>query len=249
MTCHERHDLILLYAADALEPAEREMLRQHLSGGCIECASRLAEAEATLAHVPMALDQVAPPPMAKTMLMRRIATPSRRESARPKWLSYTVAAGLGIVIGAVGWQILRDAPRQARIRQLETALANRDAQLGDLVKVIRANEVSLVGLTRADPQPRASGRILWDKDTNHWHVWVFDMQPPPPGREYELWFITPDQRKIAGGTFKVDASGNGTLTWPVPPNIGPIALAAITDEPLGGVQNPTGAIHLSGKVE
>ncbi len=75
------------------------------------------------------------------------------------------------------------------------------------------------------------------------------MKPPPPGREFELWFITPEQKKVPAGTFGVDVDGKAELVVQMPADLGPVALAAITDEPLGGSPQPTGAIQLAGKVE
>jgi anti-sigma-K factor RskA len=101
----------------------------------------------------------------------------------------------------------------------------------------------------AQEQSPAFGRILWDQQKQQWHVYVFDLKPPPPGRTYELWFIKPDQTKVPAGTFDTDASGKGSLRVQLPEDIGPIALAAITDEPAGGSPQPTGAIHLVGQVQ
>ena len=60
------------------------------------------------------------------------------------------------------------------------------------------NQLTLIAVGGSDPQPKASGRVFWDKDNGRWHVFVFDMKPLPPGKEYELWFITPEQKKGAG---------------------------------------------------
>jgi hypothetical protein len=54
--CAERRDTILLYAAGVLDAGECGGLREHLAGGCPTCAGYLAEAEATLAMLPMGLD-------------------------------------------------------------------------------------------------------------------------------------------------------------------------------------------------
>src|SRR5262249_33232926 len=104
-------------------------------------------------------------------------------------------------------------------------------------------------LVKAETQPRAFGRVMWDHDKDVWHVSVFDMQPPPAGREYELWFITPDEKKYKAGMMTVDAGGNGSMIVPVRKDIGAIALAAFTDEPAGGVEAPTGKPQLVGKVQ
>jgi hypothetical protein len=73
VTCSERHDLILLYAAGGLEGGERDELRAHLAGGCPQCAGALAEAEAMMAQLPLALDAKSPPRGAKQTLLARIA--------------------------------------------------------------------------------------------------------------------------------------------------------------------------------
>ena len=44
---------MLLYVTDGLEPAEAQELRAHLASGCPQCAGALAEAQATVGHLPM----------------------------------------------------------------------------------------------------------------------------------------------------------------------------------------------------
>ena len=78
-----------------------------------------------------------------------------------------------------------------------------------------------------------------------WLFYAFDLAPAGPGKTYELWFITADERKIPAGTFDVDPSGVGALRVSVPEGLEEeIALAAVTDEPAGGVPQPTGSIQL-----
>jgi hypothetical protein len=72
MTCEQRRDLMPLLLIDGLEPAEAAALRAHLAGGCTRCAAYLAEADATLAHLPYALDPVTPRAEARGRLMERI---------------------------------------------------------------------------------------------------------------------------------------------------------------------------------
>ena len=83
MTCDERRDRLMLYAADALDPAERTALAAHLASGCPRCAGSLAEAEAVIGHLPMTLEPVAPSAGVRAGLLRRVATEPRRASAAP----------------------------------------------------------------------------------------------------------------------------------------------------------------------
>src|SRR6478609_1141917 len=72
MNCEQRRDLMPLLLVDALEPAEAAALRAHLATGCPRCAAYLAEADATLAYLPYALDPVDPRPEARDRLMERV---------------------------------------------------------------------------------------------------------------------------------------------------------------------------------
>jgi len=114
-------------------------------------------------------------------------------------------------------------------------------------RFFHSHDLQTVSLT-SQTQPKARGQVLWDRQTGQWRLAVFNLAPPAPGREYELWFITPDGQKIPSKTFNVDDKGQAMLMVEVPKDIGPIALTAITDEPAGGVSQPTGQIHLVGQV-
>src|SRR5262245_64672601 len=107
MTCEQRREQILLFAADALDASERDELTQHLRSGCPRCAGSFAEAQAVLASLPLALDPATPSPDVKQRLMQRvqasISTDAPRQPATPfvrperrvqRWLSPVLAAGL-----------------------------------------------------------------------------------------------------------------------------------------------------------
>jgi anti-sigma-K factor RskA len=244
---------MLVYAADAdaLDAAERDALLAHLASGCPRCAGALAEAEATVAQLPLALDRVRPPKPARDRLMQRVladassAGATRRRSGAggsSPWLALAAAAAVILLLVSVVLSVMTQNYKQ-RLAVNESELV----ELRQIRKLLGSSNLDMLKL--ASTETRARGRIFWDHDNNRWRVEVFDLAPPAPGREFELWFITPDQQKIPAGTFRVDASGKGVHEVDVPKNIGPIALAAITDEPIGGVMQPTGSIHLAGKVE
>ncbi len=275
MTCHERRDSILLHAlnpqdADALEPAERESIRAHLTSGCPTCTAALAEAEATLSQIPLSLRMEQPSPQVRDRLMQLVlatnppasanaARSSTIEPGHPWRTLVALAACLLIGFGATYYSLKpryekQLAARDSELAARETQLSSRDSRISQLLTqatsdremldILKAEHLQMVSLNRADAQPNATGRLIWDRDRDMWHISVFEMKPPAPGRTFELWYITPDQRKIAAGTFDVDAKGNGSIMVKIPKDIGPLAIAAITDEPMGGVQVPTGAIHV-----
>ena len=232
MTCDERKDLLLLYAAGQLEPAEREALRAHLSTGCPACAGNLAEAEAIVSQLATNVTPIAPPPTAVDALMRRIGSESDRRPAataeRSWWtrplVSTLVAAGVAVLVTtAVLLHVTRDARSFWRSSSLTTVALN------------------------SPTQPNARGQVWWDRERQQWRVTVRDLAPAPAGREYELWFIPQGGTPMRSQTFQVGRDGTSEFVVAVPPEVGDLATAAITDEPLGGTDAPTGKIHLAGQ--
>jgi len=151
--------------------------------------------------------------------------------------------------------------REARLARVESELIDlrsvvaagggRDAEVAQLkqqLAVLRSSQLTMFDVVGTERQPGAKARLMWDRDGQRWLLSATGLTAPAAGRCFELWFITTDGRKIGSKTFTVDAQGRGELLVDVPRNIGPIALAAITDEPVGGVAVPTGQIHLAGKV-
>ena len=260
MTCQERRDSILLHAlndsdADALSPSERDSIRSHLAGGCPSCNAALAEAEATLAQIPLSLRIELPPSHARDRIMQRVLAHARQQKSRgfqadSPWRMLTaLAACLVIGFAATYYFVKPTYQRQVAIRDATISALQQQAAVDQkMLDTLRAESLQLVALDKTDAQAKAKGRVIWDHDRNMWHVTVFDMAPVK-GRTFELWMITPDGKKHPSITFDVDANGDAMVMAPVPKDIGPIAVAAITDEPPGGVPQPTGAIHLAGKVQ
>ena len=112
---------------------------------------------------------------------------------------------------------------------------------------LQSSNLQTVALT-SQTQPNARGQVLWDRDHSQWHVTFFNLTPPPPGKEYELWFIPPGGKPMRSKTFTVDENGHESLIVDLPRNIGPIAAAAVTLEKQGGSDTPTMPIQLVGNV-
>jgi anti-sigma-K factor RskA len=260
VTCDERRDSIFLLAAGQLEPSEAEELRRHIASGCPICAGALAEAETTLAQMSLVLDPIDPSLGAGAKLMSRIQSAVQPDGtfSHPATIAFYEKAS-GREIGAkserpserVGkhsspWRIftasLLSAAAAIAVTSTIFLYATRTSR-----QFFGSSDLQTVALT-SDIQPQARGQVLWDRDHSQWRVSVFNLSPPAPGKEYELWFIPPGGKPMRSKTFNVDSSGSASLIVQVPTNIGPIALAAITDEPVGGVDAPTGKIQLAGKV-
>ena len=201
------------------------------------------------------------------------APPPRRSFAEASavWLRPALAAALGaaatfffVALPMRSAVVSRLEEQDARIAELERAsessgavVAQQTAELEQLraqvaaarrlARVQSRPETLVVGL-KGVSDPAAGARIFWDREASRWYLFASGIEPPAPGRTHQLWFITASQQKISAGTFVVDENGDASYEVQVPSGIGEIVMAAITDEPAGGSNQPTGQIRVAGSL-
>jgi anti-sigma-K factor RskA len=88
--------------------------------------------------------------------------------------------------------------------------------------------------------------MFWDPRTDRWTFFAHNLPPVQGGREYQLWLITPGARKIPAGTFRPGAGGSAHVeaTYALPADS--LAAVAVTEEPAGGLPQPSGALVIAG---
>jgi hypothetical protein len=270
MNCEQRRDLMPLLLVDALDPADAAALRAHVASGCTRCASYLAEADAILNHLPFALDPVSPPAGAKTRLMERVKQSTPAAALAPKrggrlWLPgwarksmpAAIAACLAFVATVQGMlHIQRGRDEAARkqnneLQQVILEKSKHNSMLSTEVAIAKnlyssSKQITLVGAT----QPKAFGRAMWDAPRGAWHFKAFNLEPLSKDVAYQLWFETPYGRKVpTAKTFTPDEHGDAYVVVTLPQDVGPVSRAFVTDEPSVGTYQPTGTVHLAGKME
>lgn len=132
MNCEDHQDNIYLHAAGALEHPELAKLQAHLATGCPPCTGKLAEAQATVAQLPLALERYSRAPAtalsklhAKLDDADQVAEPEKRLLLRPEparnfaWGYLAAAAAIAIAITA--GVMLGDG--NAKLHEAQTALA------------------------------------------------------------------------------------------------------------------------------
>jgi len=171
VTCDQRRDLLLLYVSNGLGPAEAQEMREHLQSGCPACAGHLAEAEALMASLPLALDPIVPLPHLKDRLMERIDAAEARknqteeqaadeagDSLPMRLFRYlvpaAVAAGIAIVAThAIMNQKLTALQQQAsalrQANESQSMLAQSLAQQLELLNASSASQNRVVDLLRS----------------------------------------------------------------------------------------------------
>jgi hypothetical protein len=272
VSCEARRDQILLRVGDALDPAEQTELDRHLATGCPRCAGALAEAEAVLAHLGLALSPVAPPASARDRLLARVANYRDRRAraelgalrapaparGRTRLRSGLVAAGSAAAGALLLFGALRFGGEDAS-QALERELSERAAEIAALERsivdassaldVLRASKLRVISLAGPAHSGRGSARIYWDWRTGGCYLYATNVRVPPPGHVYQLWFTNVDEQPIPGGVIDVKPTGEATLLTRMPMDIDLFGDVFITLERAAKSDLPSGALVLSGRLE
>lgn len=129
-------------------------------------------------------------------------------------------------------------------------LSNRIQSMQE--EVTRSNEfVAILGspgarvrpLYGSGPGAGATAQLVYDT-SGRAMLMANGLPATPTGKQYQLWFIVGKNPPIPGKTFAPDDLGRGELTDQVPEQALDSAVFAVTLEPAGGTNAPTGAIYL-----
>jgi len=259
----------------ALEGEDASRVAAHLAGGCAACERAVIDYQEALARAAAAVRE-APPARVRHALLRRVGEAPARRSRLGLGLAWAASVALAAGIGAVASASLVRARYEARLDQLAGEAAGLRAELAaqvqtvsdlrrkldeqektlTLVKAQAAEqertlallgdpETRLVSLAGLAPRPQAQGRIIWNARAGGLLV-AADLPPPPAGKVYELWAIA-GGKPLPAGLFTVDAEGKASLAVAPLAGVATVDVFAVTLEPAGGVQSPTGAMYLASK--
>jgi len=207
---HELTPAYALDALDALDAAEAEAYEQHLAG-CSRCREELASLTATVG----ALAYAAPPAEPPAELRDRILDAARAERPnvvplRPRWASPPAFAAVAAVAACVA----------IGLGVWNVALQNR---LGRAENALRA--VPLEGANGSVVVGAAGKGVLV----------VSGLQPAPPGKTYEAWVVH-EGAAAPAGLF----GGGGTTVVALERRLPSGSIVAVTVEPEGGTETPSG---------
>ncbi len=186
---------------------------------------------------------------------------------QPFWktaLPWALAASflLASVVALIAWRLdRRDLKTQIGSNQQEASSALEDntelreklkretartEELNQINAVLASGQWRMLTLAGQGPAPSASAKVYWDTKANRGVV-TAELPPAPAGRVYQLWFVTPDAKKISAGLIEPDQTGHGFAVVRVPSSVTKLAAAAITLEPEGGSAQPTMPIYVLGE--
>ena len=263
---HEEVKELLAAVALGSAPAdEAAAVRAHLAT-CAECRADLATYADAAAGLGLSAPVAEAPGLSavRARLLERIAAgaPAQRPLAgearalpplRRQGLAGWAAAAVILLAAAA---VLAGTMRERG--ELRTRLASeRDsarAEIARLTDSLRTTEqilgaltgpgVQVVNLAASGPR-QPSGRMFWDQAAGRWTFVAHDLPALAPGRTYQLWVIDKAGARVSAGIFQPTA-GRALVqaTYPLPPD--QLGAIAVTEEPEGGVPQPTGSIVIAG---
>lgn len=242
---HEFLQKVPLYAAGALNKAEREEFESHLSDGCELCESELRIYEETAAMLPFALPNRALPAGLKQKILARIESEAPAAKKLDWKRSVAVAAAIAIFTLAasiIWWQDQQLKRVQSEVASLEKNLRLQKQEIAWL----RDPSVQLALLTGLQPAPGAKGRMLWNPAQSKGIFYANWLPPLPAGKSYQLWVIGANG-PVSAGVFDPSAGGSAVVTISQIAFRGGALQFAVTIEPRGGLPKPSGAMVLTGK--
>ena len=229
------HKLTGAYAMDALDELERARFEQHLAQ-CDDCRAEVAELRETAALLSESV-AVPPPaslresvlsgisqvrPLAPEVATIPVPAPARPEqpAGRRAWAPFLVAAALAIFVG-LGAMIVAPWGDDDEVPRLTAA-----------EQVLQAPDAEEVFLDLGE-----SGRatVVRSKSQDKAVITTEDMVVAPEGKDYELWFMSPEEEFVAAGLMPDAADQTVVLDGSAAEAIA----VGITVEPEGGSKQPT----------
>jgi hypothetical protein len=137
---------------------------------------------------------------------------------------------------------------EANIREAEQLREAMTRQRG-IIEVLTAPGLRVSYLQKAKLGVSTQGHVLWNERKKAWLFYAFGMPQPPPGKEYQVWFMTEREGPVSAGLFTPDQTGTGVVLAQPPSRLyGDILAAAVTLEPAGGLPKPSGEMYLRGSL-
>jgi anti-sigma-K factor RskA len=258
----QNHDAWLesaaLYVIDAMTPEERRTFELHLRG-CEQCQAEVASLDGVDEALASGVPQIEPPAALRQRVLTAVRPPGA--DARPvatglaQWLPLAASLALSLGLGGYAYSlqqrisVLEDELTDARAQAANTlARANATERTLQLTQshldVLTAPDSTRVTLAGQAPAPAATGRADWSR-ARGLAVSLENLPPLQPGRTYQVWLLTSGM-PVSAGLLTPDAAGRSTGIYPVPQGgVVPTGIA-LTEEPDGGLPQPTGQPILVG---
>ncbi len=245
--CKQLEELYPAFVLDAVEPAERTKIEQHIAE-CSACASIVAEYRPVADALAFAAPIVEPP----ADLKYRVLAAALLKAPSPTWFANwsawfgnlfrapafsAVALGLVVALGIWNFSLQNQLAQQAAFNQQIVSELNRQRAL---VSTLAYADTQPKRLQATEMAPQAVGRLFTASELNALALIVYDLPVLDSAHAYQIWFIDPAGGRTSGGMFTVDERGRGWVYIRSPKPLDQYQGIGITIEPAGGSPGPTG---------
>ncbi len=274
MSSHqELLDLAETVVLGTLAAEDRARLDAHLAEGCEECEAVMRSATALADELAAAISPMDVSPGVREQLVDRVRADARPQAvATIRWQSYALAASLiaALVLGVRLFEVSGELEEERMARaevvtdyetdrtDLRRALAQLDVEARDrarmelelaslrgTVQTLTAATTRAVPLAGQGPTPDASARAYLDPESRRPILYVYDLAAAPAGKSYQLWVIA-DGQPVSAGVLDLGPQGEARHDTVAKSTLEGGVTIAITLEPAGGREQPTGPIVLAG---
>ena len=133
--------------------------------------------------------------------------------------------------------------------QRDAAVAQAGAERAtQTAGILSADDVRRIKLAGQPAAPGAAGTAFWSASRGQLLLSAANLPSPGAGRKYQLWVIPPGSKTpVSAGMLDLSPDGR-ILALASTTSVAQVGQVAISDEPAGGVQSPTGPIVLAGSL-
>ncbi len=229
MTDHDLHTLTGAYAADALDPVERDVFERHLET-CDSCRAEVRELQATTARLAVGVSATPPPGLRDRVLAevgrtRQLAPDAEvvrlDERRTRRWYQQPATAAaavlLVVAVGLGGWGV-HEGRQKADAQRLAARIA---AVAVDPQRTVHTAPVAHGG----------TGTVVAADGIAVFHG--SDLPRLPDGQAYQLWRMSGQESQSAG------VLGRGGELTGVVTGLGPGDAVGVSVEPSAGSSHPT----------
>ena len=273
MTHENYKELLAARTLSALDAADARALNIHLET-CVDCQSEIIELEDAAALLSFEAKPLEPAASVRERILTTVRAEVQLRSSGSEHISNKVSqdqanvlaferppkniwASLGsfgalaatvffvalIIALVLLWQ--RNQAMQRELARLQEATKQQQEQLARehaMGELLTSPDAHMAKLSGTNVAPGAHAMLAYDK-SGHAMLMAKGLPHAPEGMAYQLWYIK-DNKKMPGKVFTTDTAGNGLLEDQIPAVARDAAVFAVTLEPKGGVEVPTGSIYL-----
>jgi anti-sigma-K factor RskA len=225
------------YALGSLTPGEAARVEAHLAA-CAACRTVVDEYREVLGLLPRGLPVAAPSPASRDALLLRVReaqghnqplAPLRQRAVW--WRRAALGLAAFVLLLAVS----------ATTLLLRSGADDTSDDPGRLLAELRQRPgVQMLAMVGSQHAPAAVGQLVVDPGETRAALLVSGLPPLPRDHVYQFWFVEPDQTRVSGAVFTVDANGSAIVAVDAPQEFSRHWRCGVTEEPAGGSPGPTG---------